>query len=173
MTHAYTRHWRERVLLFVAWTLLVASAVVLATRYGALPESIPLYRVPWNDGPLVGPRTPATVGRIVAMGIGQAGAASVMARCAWRHDGWRRFWAWATLTAGAKTILECLGFASSADRAFGALTGVVVVAFLVAAATWWWRGALAGAVTVDPVSRIGLVASLGLWAVAAALGRFV
>jgi len=165
-------HLREPVLLVLSWTLLVGSAVILSYRYAGLPDSIPLYRVPWNDAALLGPKTFTTVGRIVAMGVGQAGAATIMARCAWHDEGWRRFWSWAALAAGAKTLFECLELATFA-RAFGTLTGAVVLAFLVAAATWWRRGALAGPVTVDSVSRIGLVVSLGLWASAAALGHFV
>jgi hypothetical protein len=156
-----------RLVLF-GWALLGAAAMLLALRYGALPDTVPLYRPPWSDAPTVGPRTPLTVGRLVTMGLGQVGAATVMAAATWRAEGWRRLWTWAVVVAGAKTLFECSGLAfPGVDGTALALTVLVVGAFGVAAIAERRRGALGPAPALGWRLAAGLVLSLALWAVSA------
>lgn len=93
--------------------LIMSGAVVLLLSYDSMPQAVVLYRPPWNDAPIMGAKSPFTVGRIVLMGVGQLGAATAMVFVARGSAPWGRFWRWLGLTAGLKTLLECLAAGAS------------------------------------------------------------
>src|SRR5262245_17488682 len=102
ITTASTDARRDLVVVAFAWGCVVASTIVLGWRYSELPDVLPLYRIPTSDAPVLGPKTPFTVGRIAAMGVGQIGATTVMAWASRACRGWRPFWIGATVAAGVK-----------------------------------------------------------------------
>src|SRR6187402_3543934 len=95
-------------LLAVAWVLVVVGGVVLVLGYGSIPGAVVLYRSPWAGAPTIGAKSLLSVGRIVMMGIGQLGAATVMVLASRGSANWERFWRWLGLVAGMKTLLECV-----------------------------------------------------------------
>ena len=160
---------RDVKILLTGWSMLAAASVILLLRYGDLPELVPVYQPPWADAPTLGAKTPFTVARLATMGLGQVGAATVMAISSWRANAWRRLWTWAVVVAGAKTLLECVGLSSDFDRGALVLTAILVAAFAAAVVTWWRRGELANAPTIGPRGLVGVATFLALWAVSAAL----
>ncbi len=134
-----------------------------------MPDNVALYRLPWAGGPTLGPKSVFTVGRIAWMGVGQLGAATAMCLASRSSAGWERFWGWLGLSAGAKTLLECMSFVlpegSLSQRATLTLTFAVVFAFAGTALWWWRRGELRARPRITGHLRIWLVVSLALWAV--------
>ena len=53
--------------------------------------------------------------RIALLGIAQLGAITAMAYSARASSGWLKFWTLAAITAGAKTLFQCLGFEQELD----------------------------------------------------------
>ena len=157
------------VLLFLGWGMIAAASVLLLQRYVELPDFVPLYRPPWADAPILGPKTPLTVARFATMGLGQVGAATVMAISSWRAAAWRTFWTWAAAIAGAKTLLECIGLSSDFAQGALILTWLVVAAFTIAAIVWWRRGELARAPSIGARGIVGVAFFLLLWLASAAL----
>lgn len=153
------------------------GAVVLLASYAALPDSVVLYRPPWADAPTTGPKSLVTVGRIASMGAGQLGAANAMAFASHGSLSWERFWRWLGLVAGVKTLLECAAFVTpqgtTLERTLSLSTFAVVGVFALTAAWWWRRGELGPHRSISGPSRIGLIASITLWALSAAAPRFV
>jgi hypothetical protein len=126
---------RPDKLLVLGWALVVAGAVILFLRYPTMPSLVPAYRVLGRD-PVWVARSPLSVARIAAMGVGQGGAATAMARSTRASSPWHGLWRWCVVAAGAKTLLECVGFASRdarIDVAMSVATGLLVVAACVAA----------------------------------------
>jgi hypothetical protein len=163
------RHLGSGILLILGWTMVAAASVLLLRRYVELPDSIPLYRPPWTDAPILGTKTPLIVARFATMGLGQVGAATVMAISSWRADAWRRFWTWAVTVAGAKTLLECVGLSSDLAQGTLVLTGLVVAGFVTAAILWWRRGQLSHPPKMEPSGVVGVAIFVALWVASAAL----
>lgn len=153
------------------------GAVVLFASYDTLPDSVVVYRSPWADGSTMGPRSFVTVGRIAVMGSGQLGAATAMAFASRGSLAWERFWRWLGLVAGVKTLLECVTLVTpqgtGIERGLSLSTFAAVGAFALTAAWWWRRGELRAHRSITGPARIGLIASIALWAVAAVVPRFV
>ena len=152
----------------VAWVLVLMGAVVLALRYENIPGTVVVYRLPWADAPSIGPKSFFTVGRVVLMGVGQLGAATVMVAASRGSVPWGRFWRWLGLVAGAKTLLECVGLLtphwSPAGQALTVSTFVLVGAFASSSLWWWRRGELRSHPPLTAGLLVGLLACLGLWA---------
>lgn len=163
--------------LAIAWGLVVLGALVLVVGYPSLPESVVLYRPPWADAPMTGPKSLLTVGRIALMGVGQLGAATAMVFATRASERWERFWRWLGLVAGVKTALECVSVVTPSehglDHAFTLATIVVLAAFVVMAARWWRRGDLREHPRLAGAPRVWLIASLSIWAAFAIAPRFV
>ena len=159
----------------VAWVLVLMGAVVLALGYENIPATVVIYRLPWGDAPLTGPKSFITVGRVVLMGVGQLGAATVMVVTSRVSVPWGRFWRWLGLVAGAKTLLECLGLLmphrSPAGQALTVSTFVLVGAFTLSSLWWWRRGELRAHPPVTGGLLVGMLAGLALWAVCAIAPR--
>ncbi|MFO0601590.1 MAG: hypothetical protein U0324_00380 [Polyangiales bacterium] len=158
-------------LRLVAWALVALGAVVLWRRYDALPARVPVFRGV-GGAEVLRARSFLSVGRLVALGAAQAGAASAMARASREHPGWRRFWNAAAAVAGLKTLLECAGFAQRAprvERACLAGTALAVGAFLVVAARWWRRGELRAPPRPSRGTSAALALAFVLWALAVAV----
>lgn len=153
------------------------GGLVLAFGYASLPENVVLYRPPWADAPMTGPKSFLTVGRIALMGVGQLGAATAMVFATHGSARWERFWRWLGLVAGVKTAIESVALVAPSelglDHAFTMATIGVVAAFLVMAVRWWRRGELREHPRLDGAPRVWLVAALGLWAAFAIAPRFV
>jgi hypothetical protein len=156
-------------LLAVAWVLVAFGAVVLVLGYGGMPGAVVLYRSPWADAPTIGAKSFLTVGRIVFMGAGQLGAATVMALASRGSAPWERFWRWLGIVAGVKTLLECVALVvphqSPAQHALTLSTFAAVGVFVVRSVGWWRRGDLRAHPPLRGGSLICLFASLALWAV--------
>lgn len=164
-------------LLASGWALGVLGILALAAGHQALPEHIPLYRVPWTGAALLAPRSIVSVGRIAAMGLAQLGATTAMAASARGAEGWERFWGWAAVAAGAKTLAECLGLfappATAAERVAFVAAAAPVALFLLAAVRWWRREALRAPPRLHGRPALGLSVALVLWAASAVAPRFV
>lgn len=162
-------------LLAVAWGLIVLGALMLAFGYASLPESVVLYRPPWADAPTTGSKSFLTVGRIALMGVGQLGAATAMVFATRGSERWERFWRWLGVVAGVKTALECASLVAptEVERVFTLATIIAVAAFVVMAALWWRRGELRAHPRLAGAPRLGLIASLCLWATFAIAPRFL
>jgi hypothetical protein len=106
----------QRYAVLATWLALALGMILLAARYADLPSQIPVYRSASGHATAVAPKSVAIVFRIVGMGVGQAGATTAM----WLHardadnPGWRKFWAYASLAAAAKTLIECAEYATLA-----------------------------------------------------------
>lgn len=152
----------------LGWALGVAGAVLLWFRFSELPASITLYRAPWLEAPLTGPRTFLNVGRLVFMGLGQLGAGTAMAVATRNAPGWAGFWSSLVVVAGLKTSLECAELVAGREvawaRAFGLLNVACVGGFLVFALVSWRRGVLRGHPRVTGPALVVVVGSLVLWA---------
>jgi len=163
-------------LLALAWVLTGIGAAALVVGYAEVPDSVPLYRQPWGDAPIVGAKSIVTVGRFVTMGVGQVGASTAMAFAAAGTESWERLWRWAALTAGAKTLFECAALlatpASPIETLLLVLTGAVVTLFLGCVTRWWWKGALRSPPRVPFLHGLGVLASLAVWAGSAIAPRF-
>lgn len=161
--------------LSVAWVLVVVGAVVLAIGYGSMPGAVVIYRPPWADAPTMGAKSFLTVGRIVLMGVGQLGAATVMVLASRGSAPWEWFWRWLGLVAGVKTLLECVALlmphGSPAEQAVTLSTFAAVGVFVVRSAWWWRRGDLRAHPSLSAGPLICLLASLALWAVFALAPR--
>ncbi len=164
-------------LLAVAWVLVVVGAVVLVLGYGSMPGSVVLYRPPWADAPTMGAKSFLTVGRIVFMGVGQLGAATVMVLASRGSAPWERFWRWLGLVAGVKTLLECVALlmlhGSPAEQALTLSTFAAAGVFAVRSAWWWRRGDLRAHPSLSTGPLIWLLTSLALWAVFAIAPRLL
>jgi hypothetical protein len=164
-------------LLAVAWILVVVGAVVLVFGYGSMPSAVILYRPPWAAAPTIGAKSFLTVGRVVLMGVGQLGAATVMVLASRGSAPWERFWRWLGLVAGVKTILECVALlmphGSPAEQALTLSTFGAVGIFAVRSVWWWRRGDLRAHPSLTGGPLICLLASLALWAVFAIAPRLL
>lgn len=149
---------------------------MLFVAYRSIPEVVVLYRPPGADTPTVGPKSLLTVGRIVLMGVGQLGAATVMVFASRGDASWERFWRWLGLVASAKTLLECASLlvphGSAIEMALTWSTLAVVGLFLLRAVGWWRRGGLRAHPPLTAGPRMWLFASLALWAVFALAPRW-
>ncbi len=161
-------------LIALGWLLALGGALVLALRYTELPEHLMAYRSLVGQTTRTVSKSPVMVGRIALMGFAQLGAITAMAYSARASSGWLRFWTLAALTAGTKTLFQCLGFAQApeVDRMFFIATLAVVVAFLIAAFVLWKRQALKAPPPLGR-ERIWLGASLATWAFFASVPTFV
>jgi hypothetical protein len=153
--------------VLIAWALVSLSAAWVMLGYADIPDPLPVYRSLLGEPIVLAHKTPITVFRLPAMGVGQLGAATVMsveARQA-HAAGWSCFWRAAALTAGAKTLVECGALLAppAANLALTLATYAVVMSFLLAAAVLWRRGVLSGVPRLRPGAWSILVASLGLW----------
>lgn len=169
---------REAVrVLAVAWMLVLIGGLVLFVGYRSIPEFVVLYRLPWADAPLVGPKSVLSVGRIVLMGVGQLGAATAMVLASRGSAPWGRFWRWLGFVAGVKTLLECVGFlmpqGSLAEQALTLATLAAVGLFMLRAALWWRRGELPDRPPLEGRARPLLFGFLALWAVSAIAPRLL
>lgn len=164
-------------LLAIAWFLVVVGAVVLVLGYGAMPGAVVVYRSPWADAPTIGAKSFLTVGRIVLMGVGQLGAATVMVLASRGSAPWARFWRWLGLLAGAKTLLECVALlmshGSPAEKALTLCTFAAVAVFAVSSVWWWRRGDLRAPPSLTGGPLNWLLASLALWAAFAIAPRLL
>jgi hypothetical protein len=164
-------------LLGIAWVFVLIGAVVLVLGYGRMPGAVVLYRPPWADAPTIGAKSFLTVGRIVLMGVGQLGAATVMVIASRGSAPWERFWRWLGLVAGVKTLLECVAIlmplGSPAERALTLSAFAAVGVFALRAASWWRRGDLRAHPALTGGPLIWLLAALALWAVFAIAPRLL
>lgn len=140
-----------------------------------MPELVPVYRQILSGTASTAPKSLITVGRIALMGVGQLGATTVMVWSTRSSAAWTRFWAWATLTAGAKMLFVCIGFARAGrgvERWTLIASLVTVALFLAASAGWWWRGELSNAPSLGTQAKLWLALSFALWAALALAPRF-
>lgn len=167
--------------LLAAWTLVAMAAGWLGWRAQVLPDRIPVFRDLLGHPVDWAPRTLATTLRVAVMGLGQLGATTTMAFEVARggRPGWTRFWAWASLAAAGKTLVECVQFGllgtafEETWRTPLALAALApVLAFLLAAGVLWRSGKLELTNTLSWPARAGLVVSLLLWFAAATLPRW-
>jgi hypothetical protein len=168
--------------LAAGWLALLIGALLLAARYPHLPDAIPAYRTLLGTPLNALPRSPFSVLRIPAMGLGQLGATTVMAREASRarQRGWVTFWVAASMAAGAKTLVECGQYAllgtvagSRIEAAFLIATLLPVAAFFVVAVRLWRAGSLRGAQPIAASMLPVLAASIVLWLLFAVLPRWM
>jgi hypothetical protein len=168
--------------LSACWILLVVSALLLITRYPELPHVIPAYRTLSGAPTHLLPKSPFSVFRIVAMGIGQLGATSVMASGAAREGqaSWATFWVSASLAASAKTLIESvqyalLGAARGAwfEAAFLLAALVPVVAFLGVATRLWRANRLESRQALAGPQMLLVATFIVLWLVCAVTPRWM
>jgi hypothetical protein len=160
-------------LLVLGWMLVVAGAAVLFQRYESMPSLVPGYRMAFHEATWL-PKSFLSVGRIAAMGAGQVGAATAMAHATRASDRWRRLWQWCAVTAGAKTFIECIGFAARdprVDAATFVATALIAVGAVVAALIAWRR--LGAPPPVTSRARVAVTVSLLLWGGLAVLPRLM
>jgi hypothetical protein len=170
--------------LVVAWSVVALSAALLALRYRDMPGLIAVYRDASGHAAVFAPKSIAIVFRIAAMGAAQLGATTVM----WLHarnvrnPGWEKFWSYAALAAAAKTLVECVQYASlgtplSRQPAvlWFYLALLPVLVFLGLAANLWRTRQVASraAAGLEARSVVALCVWLGLWLVLAALPKWL
>ena len=170
--------------LVVAWSVVALGAALLALRYHDMPGLIAVYRDASGHAAVFAPKTVAIVFRIAAMGAAQLGATTVM----WLHarrvrnPGWAKFWVYAALAAAAKTLVECVQYASLGTplarqpaAVWFYLTLLPVLVFLGLAANLWRTRQVStrAAAGLSPRSIVALCACLGLWLVFAALPKWL
>ena len=168
--------------LAASWLALFVGALLLVARYPVLPDAIPAYRTLLGAPLELLPKSPFSVFRIVAMGVGQLGATTVMtreaARAQQRH--WVTFWIAASLAAGAKTFIESVQYAllGAVGQARLELTFMIaallpVAAFFVVAGGLWRTRRLEPRQTLSLASMLALAVFIGLWLVSAVLPRWM
>jgi len=170
--------------LVVAWSGVVVGALLLALRYDELPGLIPVYRDASGHPAVFATKSAPAVFRIAVMGAGQVGASTVM----WLHAranrsaGWAKFWVYAALAGAAKTLVECVQYASlgtplarqSATLWFVAALLPVLVFLALAAHLWWTKQLSTRAAAGLGLRRIvALCAWLGLWLMFATLPKWL
>ncbi len=161
-------------LITAAWLLALIGAVALIVRYDEMPQHLLAYRSLVGQASRTVPKSPMMVARIALMGVAQLGAITAMAYSARNSGGWLRFWTYAAITAGAKTLFQCFGFAQEpeVDRTFFIATLLVVATFLAVAYALYKRHALKSPPPLGR-ERIWLGASLATWAFFASVASFV
>jgi hypothetical protein len=157
---------------------LFVGALLLATRYPELPDAIPAYRTLLGTPTHVLPKSAFSVFRIVAMGVGQLGATTVMTRQATRAQQrhWVTFWVAASMAASAKTLIECVQYALLGvvgqprhELTFLIAALLPVAAFLLVAFRLWRAGSLEPQQAIPLPSSLLLAALILLWLVFAVL----
>lgn len=175
-------HARTGRQLALAWLALSLGALLLAARYPHLPDVIPAYRTLSGSPSHLLAKNAFSVFRIVAMGIGQLGAATVMARQAahTQQGGWSTFWGAAAMAAGAKTLIESVQYARIVaaggplyDAGFMLAALLPVALFLALALRLWRAGSLEPQQPMSSRSKLSVAAFLLLWLVCAALPRWL
>lgn len=158
--------------ILASWGLVTAGAVLLCLRFGSIPDPVPTFRSALGEPTHWAPKTLTSVLRVAAMGAGQLGAVTAMATDARASglQGWTALWRLGALTAGAKTLFECLsmGLLGTASGATLMLplqlaTIAVVAALVLAGAVLWRRGALGQLGRVRPAAWVVVGVSLCAW----------
>ena len=158
--------------LAASWLALLAATLLLIARYPQLPEAIPAYRTLWGAPLHPLPKSAFSVLRIIAMGVGQLGATTVMASEATRaqQPRWVAFWVAASLAAAAKTLIESVQYAllgvfdePRLATTFFLAALLPVAAFLVIAVRLWRARILEPRVGISLPSSFKVAGFISLW----------
>jgi uncharacterized membrane protein len=173
--------WSNRQLA-ASWMAVFVGALLLTARYPELPDAIPAYRTLRGAPTHALPKSLFSVFRIVALGVGQLGATTVMTREATRaqQPNWATFWLAASMAAGAKTLIECVQYAllgvveqARLELPFMLAALLPVAAFFVVALRLWRAGSLEARQAISLSRLLVLAAFLLLWLICAVLPRWM